>query len=97
MASLSSARCSPACASSRKGYAGLLRMLCQASTVDWIAIGVLLIAAPALGSDAARRWIIAVAVIVYGYAAIGDALATRGRHIGWVLMTCAVAFALVGL
>ena len=31
---------------------GLLRMLCQASTVDWIGIGVLLIAAPALGSDA---------------------------------------------
>ena len=76
---------------------GLLRMLCQASTVDWIAIGVLLIAAPALGSDTARRWIIAVAVIVYGYAAIGNAVATRGRHIGWVLMTCAVAFALVGL
>jgi hypothetical protein len=53
---------------------GLLRMLCQASTVDWIGIGVLLIAAPALGSDAARLWIIAVAVIVYGYAAtlLGD-------------------------
>lgn len=76
---------------------GLLRMLCQASTVDWIAIGVLLIASPAFGSDAARRWIIAVAAIVYGYAAIGNAVATRGRHIGWVLMTCAVGFALVGL
>jgi hypothetical protein len=44
---------------------GLLRMLCQASTVDWIGI-VLLIAAPAFGSDAARLWISAVAVIVYG-------------------------------
>jgi hypothetical protein len=76
---------------------GLLRMLCQASTVDWIGIGVLLIAAPALGSDAARPWIVAVAVIVYGYAAIGNAVATRGRHIGWLLMTCVVAFALMGI
>jgi hypothetical protein len=48
---------------------GLLRMLCQASTVDWIGIGVLLIAAPVLGSDAARPWIVAVAVFVYGCAA----------------------------
>jgi uncharacterized membrane protein YiaA len=76
---------------------GLLRMLCQASTLDWIGIGVLLIAAPTLGSDAARLWIIAVAIIVYGYAAIGNAVATRGRHIGWLLMTCVVGFALMGL
>jgi uncharacterized membrane protein YiaA len=76
---------------------GLLRMLCQASTLDWIGIGVLLIAAPTLGSDAARLWIITVAIIVYGYAAIGNAVATRGRHIGWLLMTCVVGFALMGL
>jgi hypothetical protein len=75
---------------------GLLRMLCQASTVDWIGIGLLLIAVPALGSDA-RLWITAVAVIVYGYAAIGNAVATRGRHIGWLLMTCVVGLALMGL
>ena len=75
---------------------GLLRMLCQASTVDWIGIGVLLIAAPALGSDAARLWIVTVAVVVYGYAGIGNAVATRRRHIGWLLMTCAVGLALMG-
>ena len=34
---------------------GLLRMLCQASTVDWIAIGLLFIVVPALGSDAVRH------------------------------------------
>ena len=45
----------------------LLRLIWQASTVDWIAIGVLLIATPALGSETARRWIIAVAVVMYGY------------------------------
>jgi hypothetical protein len=74
----------------------LLRLIWQASTVDWIAIGVLLIAAPMLGSDA-RTWIIAVAVVVYGYGAIGNAIASRGRHIGWVLMGGVVMLALSGL
>jgi len=75
----------------------LLRMVFQASTVDWIAVGVLLIATPALGSQQLRPWIIAVAVVVYGYAAIGNALATRGRHFGWVLMGGVVALALAGV
>jgi hypothetical protein len=74
----------------------LLRMVWQASTVDWIAIGVLLIAAPALGSDTARQWIIAVAVVVYGYASLGNAVATRGRHVGWCVMVGVVALALMG-
>jgi len=74
-----------------------LRMVWQASTVDWIGIGLLLIAVPALGSEAARQWIIAVAVVVYGYAAIGNAVATRGRHVGWCLMIGVIALALLGL
>jgi len=74
----------------------LLRGVWQASTLDWIGIGVLLIAAPAFGSQAARHWVIAVAVVVYGYAAVGNALATRGRHIGWFLMSGAIALALIG-
>ncbi|MGE0752593.1 MAG: hypothetical protein AB7K64_18630 [Variibacter sp.] len=55
-----------------RGARRLLRMVWQASTVDWIAVGVLLIAAPALGSEAARRAIVALAVVVYGYGAIGS-------------------------
>ena len=74
----------------------LLRGIWQASTVDWIGIGVLLIAAPAFGSQAARQWVIGVAVVVYGYAAVGNAVATRGRHIGWRLMSTVVALALMG-
>ena len=74
----------------------LLRGIWQASTVDWIGIGVLLIAAPAFGSQAARHWVIAVAVVVYGYAAVGNAVATRGRHMGWCLMSGIVALALMG-
>jgi hypothetical protein len=76
---------------------GLLRMVWQASTIDWIGIGLLLIAVPAFGSESARRWVIAIAVIVYGYAAIGNAIATRGRHIGWCLMGIVVVLALMSL
>ena len=79
-----------------RGARRLLRVVWQASTVDWVAIGVLLVAAPGLGSDAARRAIIALAVVVYGYATIGNALATRGRHFGWCLMLAIVMLALLG-
>jgi hypothetical protein len=75
----------------------LLRMLWQATTIDWIGIGILLIAAPSLGSEAARRWVIAVAVLVCGSAAIGNAVITRGRHAGWCLMLGVVALTLIGL
>jgi len=74
----------------------LLRGIWQASTVDWVAIGVLLIAAPAFGSETARQWIVAVSVVVYGYAALGNAVATRARHFGGWLMAGVVALALMG-
>ena len=74
----------------------LLHLIFQATTVDWIAIGVLLIAAPWLDAPAARHWIVAVAVLVYGYAAVGNALATRRLHLGWIGMSCAVVLALAG-
>ena len=79
-----------------EGTRNLLRGIWQASTIAWIGIGVLLIAAPAFGSQAARQWVIAVAVVVYGYAAVGNAVATRGRHIGWCVMSCIIALALMG-
>lgn len=75
----------------------LLRGVWQLSTVDWIGIGLLLIAAPSFGSPVARQWVIAVAVVVYGFAAVGNAVASRGRHVGWCLMSCVIALALMGL
>ena len=75
----------------------LLRLIWQASTVDWIGIGVLLIAAPRLGSPVARHWIVAVAVVVYAFAAIGNAIVNRGPHAGWILMSCVIGLALIGL
>jgi hypothetical protein len=74
----------------------LLRMVWQASTVDWIGIGFLLIAAPRFGSETARHWVIAVAVVVYAYAAIGNAFVNRGPHFGWVVLSGAIALALLG-
>jgi hypothetical protein len=79
-----------------RGTRRLLRLIWQATTIDWIAIGVLLIAAPFFDAPAARHWIVAVAVLVYGYAAIGNALVNRRLHLGWIGMSCAVALALAG-
>jgi len=75
----------------------LLRLIWQASTVDWIGIGVLLVVAPSLAPGPARTWIAAVAIAVYSYAAVGNALATRTWHPGWILMTVVVGLAFAGL
>jgi hypothetical protein len=80
----------------RPGTRNLLRMVWQATTIDWIGIAVLLIAAPAFGSQTARHWIAAVAALIYGYAAVGNAIANRGRHIGWLLMAAVVALVILG-
>jgi len=74
----------------------LLRLVWHASTLDWMVMGSLLIAAPALGSDPARHWLVAAAVVVYAYAALANALASRGRHPGWCLMVGVIVLALLG-
>ena len=56
----------------------LLRLVWQAGTVAWIAGGVLLLAAPAMGSDAARHWIIATLSVVFGFAG-GSAARERSQ------------------
>ncbi|MCA6123372.1 hypothetical protein J6500_15915 [Bradyrhizobium sp. WSM 1704] len=74
----------------------LLRLVWQAGTIAWIGGGVLLVAAPMMASDAARHWLIATLGVVFGVAALGNALATRGRHVGWVGMSAVVALAIAG-
>ncbi len=76
--------------------ATLLHGVWQAGTVAWIAGGVLLIAAPGMGSDAARHWIIITFAVVFGAAALGNAWALRGRHVGWVAMSAVVLLAFAG-
>jgi peptidoglycan/LPS O-acetylase OafA/YrhL len=74
----------------------LIRLVWQASTVAWIGGGVLLMAAPWMASEPARHWIIATLACVFGFGALANALATRGRHFGWMALSAVVALALAG-
>jgi hypothetical protein len=79
-----------------KQLATLIHGVWQAGTVAWIAGGVLLVAAPLMGSDVARHWIIITFAVVFGSAALGNAWALRGRHIGWIAMSVVVALSFAG-
>jgi hypothetical protein len=75
----------------------LIHLVWHAGTVAWIALAVLLVAAPSFGSDTARTWVVAMSILAFGFAAVANAWATRGRHFGWVLMTAVVGLAAAGL
>jgi len=74
----------------------LLRLVWQAGTVAWIGGGVLLIAVPWMASDPARHWIVVTMACVFALGALGNALATRGRHFGWMALSAVVALAVAG-
>ncbi|MBR0819168.1 hypothetical protein [Bradyrhizobium liaoningense] len=74
----------------------LIRLVWQASTVAWIGGGVLLIAAPWMGSATARHWIVATLACVFGFSAVANAWATRGRHFGWMMLSVVVVLAVAG-
>jgi hypothetical protein len=74
----------------------LLRLVWQAGTIAWIGGGVLLIAAPWMASEPARHWIVATLACVCGFAALCNALATRGRHFGWMALSAVVVLAVAG-
>ena len=74
----------------------LIRLVWQASTVAWIGGGVLLIAAPWMDSELPRRWIVVTMVCVFGFSAVANAWATRGRHFGWMALSAVVAMAVAG-
>jgi uncharacterized membrane protein len=75
----------------------LMRAVWHCGAVAWIGGGALLVAAPSFASDGARHWIIFVLAAVYGSAAIGNAVATRGRHYGWMVLAAVVVLALAGI
>src|SRR5262245_10101379 len=60
----------------------LIRGVWHCSAVAWAGVAVLLIAAPWMGSQIARYWIVSTAVLVYGFGAIANAWVMRGRHFG---------------
>jgi uncharacterized membrane protein len=74
----------------------LIRLVWQAGTIAWIGGGVLLIAAPSMASEPARHWIVFTLVVVFGFAALANAWAMRGRHFGWVALSAVVALAIAG-
>jgi hypothetical protein len=74
----------------------LIRIVWQASTIAWIGGGVLLIAAPLMASPTARHWIVVTLACVFGFGALGNAWATRGRHYGWMMFGGVVALAVAG-
>ena len=74
----------------------LIRLVWQAGTVAWIGGGVLLIAAPSMGSESARHWIVATITAVYTFAAIANAWWSRGRGFGWKALGAVVVLAAAG-
>ena len=74
----------------------LIRLVWQAGTVAWIGGGVLLLAAPWMESNPARHWIVVTLAIVFGFAGLANAWATRGRHFGWLCLSAVVALAVAG-
>ena len=74
----------------------LLRLVWQAGTVAWIGGAVLLIAAPSLGSESARHWIVITVIAIYTFAAVANAWWSRGRGFGWKALTAVVALAVAG-
>jgi hypothetical protein len=75
----------------------LIRLVWHCSVVAWAAVAILLIATPVMGSQAARYWIVGAAAVVFGFAAVANAWATRGRFFGWAVLTAVVGLALAGL
>ena len=74
----------------------LIRLVWQAGTVAWIGAGVLLIAAPSLGSETARHWIVLTVIAVYAFACAANAWWSRGRGFGWKALGAVVVLAVAG-
>lgn len=74
----------------------LLSPLLHVSTLNWFVCGASLIWAGMRFEGEARAVISASAAIIYGYAAVLNARATRGRHPGWILMAISVALIFAG-
>jgi hypothetical protein len=74
----------------------LFRLVWQIPTVAWIAGGVLLIAAPSMASEAARHWIVVTLAGLFAFSALGNAVGTRGKHFGWMVLGAVTAMAVAG-
>lgn len=55
-----------------------------------------MIAAPHLGSQDAQHWIVATSAVTYAFGALGNAVGTRGKHFGWMLLLVVSGLAVAG-
>ena len=74
----------------------LFRLVWQIPTVAWIAFAVLLMAAPSMASETARHWIVVAFACVVAFSALGNAVGTRGKHFGWMVLGAAAVLAVAG-
>jgi hypothetical protein len=79
-----------------QGLRMLSRFVWQIPTVAWIAGGVLLIALPSIASEAARHWIVVTFACVFAFSALGNAVGSRGKHFGWMVLSAVVVLAVAG-
>lgn len=47
-------------------------------------------------SEPARHWTVIAAIVVFASAAVANAVATRARHFGWIMLAGVVALAAAG-
>jgi hypothetical protein len=74
----------------------LFRLVWQVPTAAWIAGGILLMAAPSMASQPARHWIVTTLAGLFAVSALGNAIGTRGRHFGWMVLGAVAAMAVAG-
>lgn len=74
----------------------LVAPLLHVSTFTWLVAGLALIVAGARLQGDCRLLVCSLVGSIYLYAAVMNAWATRGRHIGWVLMVMALAMIIAG-
>lgn len=75
----------------------LLRLLWQATTWDWILMGIALILTPLFHEPQSRHLIVMIAMGVYGYAGLANCLAMKFKHPGGYALFLVVILCALGL
>lgn len=74
----------------------VLEAVFQLSTLYWFAGGLILIMVPVLPEYLPRGFAAYCVAFLYASGAVGNFWATKGRHIGWALLTIAAVLAIFG-
>jgi len=74
----------------------MARLRWQCGAVAWVVSGVLLIVAADFPEPNVRHSVIIAASINYLVGAVGNAVARRDKHFGWLVLTVAIALIATG-